>query len=462
MLSKDILMKVLHHSLKTGGDFAEIYMEDVDLCSMSMIDKKLERMNIGRSRGLGLRIYKGFNSVYTFTNDTSMFNLVEMASHAAASLGNVNNSLCVDINMREKIIDNNHEIMIIPSSVEVTTRKKLLEDLSLCAYSYSNEIKQCVCSYTFSDKKILIANSEGLITNDRRVRSRLSIEAIAQMNMDKQSGSENVGKLMGYEMIHKEVDIEKMANSAAKSAVKMLHSDYCKAGVMPVVIGSGFGGVIFHEACGHSLEATSVAKGNSVFAGKIGEKIANDCVSAADNATIANSWGSYNIDDEGTDARNNLLIENGVLKSYMVDRLNGRRMRMKSTGNARRQSYKYAPTSRMSNTYILPGDGNLKDMISSIDNGLYAEKMGGGSVNPMTGEFNFSVSEGYIIKNGKLDKSVRGASLIGRGEEILKEISMVGSDIELAAGMCGSVSGSVPVCVGQASIKVDNITVGGK
>ena len=242
----------------------------------------------------------------------------------------------------------------------------------------------------------------------------------------------------------------------------MVNAGYCPAGVMPVAIDNGFGGVIFHEACGHSLEATGVAYGRSQFAGKLGQKIANEKVTAIDDGTIPGAWGSINIDDEGTPAQKNVLIENGVLKSYMIDKFNGRRMGMPSTGNARRQSYAYTPTSRMTNTYIAPGTDKNEDIIASIEYGLYCKEMGGGSVNPVTGEFNFAVSEGYMIRNGKICEPVRGASLVGKGSQVIQDIDMVGTDLEMGQGMCGSSSGSVPTNVGQALIRVSSITVGGR
>ncbi|MGL5353484.1 MAG: TldD/PmbA family protein, partial [Clostridium sp.] len=221
-------------------------------------------------------------------------------------------------------------------------------------------------------------------------------------------------------------------------------------------------GVIFHEACGHSLEATAVAKGNSVFTDKLGQQIASSKVTAIDDGTISNAWGSTNIDDEGNKTRKNILIENGILKSYMIDKLNGRRMGAESTGSGRRQNYKFAPTSRMTNTYIANGTDKTEDIIKSIENGLYAKKMGGGSVNPVTGEFNFAVSEGYIVKNGVIQKPVRGASLIGKGSEIRMNIDMVGDNLGRGQGMCGSSSGSIPTDVGQPLIRVKEITVGGR
>ena len=231
---------------------------------------------------------------------------------------------------------------------------------------------------------------------------------------------------------------------------------------MPVVIAGGFGGVIFHEACGHALEATSVAPGTSVFAGKLGQQIAAPCVTAIDDGTMPNEWGSENIDDEGTPTQRLVLIENGVLRSYMVDRLNGLKMGMAPTGSARRENYTFAPTSRMHNTFIAPGSDDEDEMIRTMGDGLYAAQMGGGSVNTATGEFNFAVQEGYLIRDGKIASPVRGASLIGKGEQILMRIDRVGRHMTMGQGMCGSLSGSVPTNVGQPTIRVSSLTVGGK
>lgn len=269
------------------------------------------------------------------------------------------------------------------------------------------------------------------------------------------------GRRMGMEMFET-VDPKVVGARAAKQAVTMAGAGYCPAGVMTVAIENGFGGVIFHESCGHSLEATSVAYGQSQFAGKLGQKIANEKVTAIDDGTIPNAWGSVNIDDEGTPAQKNVLIENGVLKSYMIDKFNARRMGMAPTGSSRRQSFAYTPTSRMTNTYIAPGTDKNEDIIASMEYGLYAKEMGGGSVNPVTGEFNFAVNEGYIVRNGKICEPVRGASLVGKGSEILQNIDMVGTDLDMGQGMCGSSSGSIPTNVGQPLIRVSSITVGGR
>lgn len=329
------------------------------------------------------------------------------------------------------------------------------------AKDYSTDISQVNVTYLDKDQKILVANTEGIYVEDRRIRTRLGISAIASKGNENQTGFEGPGRAMGFEMFE-EVDPEYYGKEAARTAYTMLNAKNCPAGKMPVAIDNGFGGVIFHEACGHSLEATSVAKGNSVFSGKLGEQIASSKVTAIDDGTLANHWGSSNIDDEGNLTQKNTLIKNGILNSYMIDKLNGRRMNMQATGSSRRQSYKYAPTSRMTNTYIAAGEDKETDIIKSIDNGLYAKKMGGGSVNPVTGEFNFAVAEGYLVKNGEIKEPVRGASLIGKGSEVLMNIDMVSDNLKQAQGMCGSSSGSIPTNVGQPMIRVKEITVGGR
>jgi TldD protein len=290
----------------------------------------------------------------------------------------------------------------------------------------------------------------------------MAISAVADKGSGTQTGFFGPGRRMGLETFTELINPKDVGIKAAKQAVTMAGAGYCPAGVMPVAIDNGFGGVIFHEACGHGLEASSVAYGQSVFAGKLGQKIANEKVTAIDDGTIPNAWGSINIDDEGTPAQRNVLIEKGVLKSYMVDKFNGRRMGMASTGNSRRQSYRHTPTSRMTNTYIAAGEDKNEDIIGSIEYGLYAASMGGGSVNPITGEFNFAVNEGYIVRNGQICEPVRGATLVGKGSDVIQNIDMVGSDMDMGQGMCGSSSGSIPTNVGQPLIRVSTITVGGR
>ena len=307
---------------------------------------------------------------------------------------------------------------------------------------------------------VQISNSNGKLVQDTRIRTRMPVTAYAQDEKSMQSGFEGPGASMGLEF-YDTTQPEDIAKEAARIALVMLEAKDCPSGKMPVVIDNGFGGVIFHEACGHALEASAVSKDQSVFTNKLNTKIASDCVTAIDDGTIPNAWGSQNVDDEGNPQQKRVLIKDGELTSYMIDTLNGRRMNMASTGSSRRQSYKYEPTSRMSNTYIAAGKDKFEDLFKGIKKGLYAKKMGGGSVNPQTGEFNFAVNEGYMIIDGKITYPVKGASLIGNGAEILMNIDKVSDNLKRAQGMCGASSGNIPTDVGQPAIRVSSITVGG-
>lgn len=461
MISKEIATQVLEKCLITGGDFAEIFEEDSITNSISVLDDKVENILGGRDYGIGIRIFKNLKSVYAYTNDNSLSSLLDTAYKAAIALGKIEDGKSIVLN-NQKTFKNMHPIKIYPNTVDCKDKIKVMKTAYKSAKDFHSDISKVSVGYLDKEQNILIANSEGLYTEDTRIRTRLMINAIASNENENQTGSQNPGRLMGFEMFKDEVDPEYHAREAAKTAHIMLHAKNCPAGKMPVAIDNGFGGVIFHEACGHSLEATAVAKGNSVFCDKLGQQIASSKITAIDDGTMKNHWGSSNIDDEGTPTRRNVLIENGILKSYMVDKLNGRRMKIDPTGSSRRQSYKFAPTSRMTNTFIAPGNDKVEDIIKSIDDGLYAKKMGGGSVNPVTGEFNFAVAEGYLVKNGEIKEAVRGASLIGKGSEVLMNIDMVGDNLAQAQGMCGSVSGSIPTNVGQPMIRVKEITVGGR
>ena len=387
--------------------------------------------------------------------------MLDTAKKAALALGKVDNEEKMVVINNSKPITNINPIKLYPNSVDYQDKIKVMKTAYKSAKDYNSEISQVSVGYLDKEQNILIANTEGLYVEDKRVRTRLSVTSVASRGSENQTGHEGPGACKGFELFE-EIDPAYYGKEASRVAYTMLNAKSCPAGKMTVAIDNGFGGVIFHEACGHSLEATSVAKGNSVFTDKIGQQIASSKVTAIDDGTLPNHWGSANIDDEGTKTQRNVLIENGVLKSYMVDKLNGRRMKSKPTGNSRRQSYKFAPTSRMTNTFIAPGNDKVEDIIKSIDKGLYARKMGGGSVNPVTGEFNFAVSEGYLVENGEIKEAVRGASLIGKGSDVLMNIDMVGDNLAQAQGMCGSVSGSIPTNVGQPMIRVKEITVGGR
>lgn len=459
MLEKRIVENTLNAALKTGANFAELFVENTRKSNISMINGKVDKALSGIDYGAGLRIFHGNNAVYVYTNDTSEKNMLNMARQASEAIDGQAGSFCNRFNKSD--IHNIHSIKIMPDTVSKKQIVDILRSASDSAFQFDRLITQTGSSYIHKIQNILIANSEGLWAEDQRVRTRFSIEAIASSNTEKQSGRFSPGGHLGYELFD-QIDVNKISRQAALSAITMLNAVQCPSGKMPVVIDNGFGGVIFHEACGHGLEATSVAKNASVFAGRMGERIASDIVTAIDDGTICNGWGSENIDDEGTPSQKNVLIKDGILKSYLIDKLNAQKMNMKCTGSSRRESYRFAPTSRMTNTYIASGKSTPKEIISATEYGLYAKQMGGGSVDTATGAFNFAVLEGYLIKNGKIAEPVRGATLIGKGSDVLMKIDMVGNNLERAQGMCGSISGSIPTDVGQPMIRVSEMTVGGR
>ncbi|MDP0493202.1 MAG: TldD/PmbA family protein [Fusobacterium sp. JB021] len=459
MLDKKLLNKILEEALSTGGDFAEIFIEKKNVNSLFLTEGKLERSNSGKDFGVGIRIFKETYSVYGYTNDVEEENLMNSVRKISKAIEGIKKDIV--INLEKKEYENINKIEVYPEDVHKSEKVKIMKKAYEAAKNYDPIIKEVRISYLDVKQNVTIINSDGLWVDDERVRSRISIESIAEENGEMQTGRTSPGASMGFEFL-RDLDIESYAKEASRIAKTMLYADYCPSGKMPVIIDHKFGGVIFHEACGHGLEATSVAKGNSIFAGKVGEQIASPLVTFVDDGTLKNEWGSLTVDDEGTKTKRNVLIEKGILKGYMIDKLNGRRMGMESTGSGRRESYKYSPTSRMTNTFILNGDSNLEEMIKNTKKGLYAKYMGGGSVNPATGDFNFAVMEGYLIEEGKITKPVRGATLIGNGGEVLKKIDMVGDNLGYGQGMCGSVSGSIPTNVGQPAIRIKEILVGGR
>ncbi|MBP3377088.1 MAG: TldD/PmbA family protein [Clostridia bacterium] len=459
MISRLLLEDVLAVAMSTGADFAEVYAERTRNNGIRFLNGKIDTANDGVTSGVGIRAFIGTRTVYATTTDLTRSGLIRCARAVADALGESNAQ--INIHLTERVFPNIHPVKIVPGSTPMQTRTDILKSACFAASERDEKIKQVMGSLASVDHTILIANSEGLYTSDRHVRTRIAVQAVASDGHENQSGSASPGRGMGLEMFDF-IDPKSVGIKAADQALVNLRADYCPAGQMTVAIENGFGGVIFHEACGHSLEATSVGTGTSQMCGKLGQKIANEKVTAIDDGTIPGAWGSVNIDDEGHVTQRNVLIENGILKSYMIDRLGSRRMGMDMTGNGRRESFMYEPTSRMTNTFIANGPDKNEDIIASIEYGLYAKSMGGGSVNPLTGEFNFGVNEGYIVREGKICEPVRGASLIGTGSQILMDIDMVGQNLETAQGMCGSSSGSVPTDVGQPLIRVSKITVGGR
>ena len=459
MFDHKLLEEVLAVAMSTGGDFAEIFGESTRNNNVVFIDGKIDKIIDNTITGIGVRVFNGQRTVYASTSDVTREGMIACARSAADALGEGN--AAISIVLKPEGVNNIHTVLTDPFKSSMAVKTNILKTACFAAKEANDKIAQVQGNLLSVDRNIIVANSEGLLKNDSHIRTRIMVNAIAHKDGENQSGSCSPGRGMGLEMFEL-FEPESIGKKAAEQALVNLNAGYCKAGQMTVAIENGFGGVIFHEACGHSLEATQVGVGMSEMCGKLGQKIANEKVTAIDDGTIKNGWGSVNIDDEGTPTQRNVLIENGILKSYMVDRLGSRRMGMAMTGNSRRQNYGFEPTSRMTNTYIDNGTDKNEDIIASIEYGLYAKQMGGGSVNPLTGSFNFAVTEGYMIRNGKICEAVRGASLIGKGSQILQDIDMVGQNLATGQGMCGSSSGSVPTDVGQPLIRVKNITVGGR
>ncbi len=459
MIQKNLLEELLGIAVSTGADFAEVFAEQERSYQLRSLSGKIESVKDHLLCGVGIRAFCGTKTYYASTCDMSREGLLRCAANLAGAIGERQSGVAtLALSEREVLGD---KVKYLPGDVAATDKADILREACEGARATSDRITQVQGTYADVTREFMVANTEGLLAKDSKVRTRLVINAVASDGTENQSGFYGPGAGMGIELFER-VCPRAVGERAAKQALTNLGAVYCPAGTMTVAIENGFGGVIFHEACGHSLEATSVAIGASQMAGKLGQQIANPKVTAIDDATIKGAWGSYGIDDEGNPAQRTVLIENGVLKNYMVDRLGSRRMGMPMTGSSRRENYTYEPTSRMSNTFIDNGPDENEDIIASMEYGLYAKAMGGGSVNPLTGEFNFAVKEGYLVRNGKICEPVRGASLIGTGAQILQDIDMVGKNLERGQGVCGSASGSVPTDVGQPLIRVKKITVGGR
>ncbi|MDR2732358.1 MAG: TldD/PmbA family protein [Fibromonadaceae bacterium] len=457
--NSNLAKKILDFCLEAGASFAEIYEEETRKSHLSLKDNAIDGASASIIYGIGIRMLYGTEVLYGYTSDASEDALLNIAKNLSLAK-NKRESQKLQFGEEKNYMSYSEDNFKDPRVLGQSYKKDFLFAANSAA-RINPKILQVETSIADSVQNINIWNSEGLQISDSRARTRFSVNATAAENTERTSAHEAPGALGGFEFLEK-LPVEKLAASCAERALRMLSAPYIKGGQMPVVMGNAFGGVIFHEACGHPLETEAVRRQASPFCGKLGEQVAQPVLTAIDDGTLSGVWGSLAVDDEGTPTQKTILIENGILKNFLSDRVGATELGLPMTGSARRESYKFAPVSRMRNTFIAPGNFTLQDMLATVDNGLYAAKMAGGSVNPATGEFNFAVEEGYEIKNGKLGGAVRGATLIGLGHEILPKISMVGNDFELAAGMCGASSGHVPVCVGQPSIKVDSILVGGR
>lgn len=450
--------KILKTALREGGEFADIFLERSLTTSITCEDNRIERVVSGTDGGVGIRVIFNKRSAYAFSNDLSEASLISLAESAAkAARGDINASV-MDLRKREPSV--RFEIKKVPWDIPITEKVSLVERANKTARGYDNRIRQAAVAYRDFLQEVTIANSEGCFVEDRRVGTVFLVQVVAVEGDVIQTGYEPVGGHLGFE-IFDAVSPEDVALKAAKRGIMMLSARKAPAGKMPVVLSSEAGGTMVHEAVGHGLEADLAQQGLSVYTGKMGEMIASPLVTVIDDSTILGKRGSFAFDDEGTESRRRVLIENGVLKGYMYDRLTAMKDGVSSTGNGRRESYQHQPIPRMTNTMISPGDGKPEDIIKSVEKGLFVRKMGGGQVNTVNGDFVFEVSEGYMIDKGSIGEPVRGATLTGNGPEVLKMIDMVGSDLGFSIGTCGKDGQGAPVSDAQPTLRIPEIIVGG-
>ncbi len=461
MISKKLAIEVLNEMLSTGADYAEIFYEESTGKGLTIENGKVSSSSCGITSGAGLRLLKENQTVYGFTSDLSKKGLMDLANSLNKSF-NSKRLLTISDLVQIKAANRNP---VKNSYKNISTQDKIgliREGIEEIESLKDPRIVRYIGSFADNHRFVAVFNSKGKWFKRDTEFARMAYSVVVANEKGMETGFEGPGCQEDISFFKSKVQPRKIARKAAETALLMLTAKECPSGKMPVVIGNGWGGVLFHEACGHPLEASAVSKGLSCFSGKEGEMIASPIVTAVDDSTIPNGWGSIDIDDEGNLGTKRVLIKDGKLVNFMIDDFNGRRMNREGNGSCRRQNYKFCPTSRMSNTYIANGKSKPEDIIKATKLGLYAVSFNGGSVDPTTGEFNFGCSEAYIIRDGKIAEPVKGATLIGKGEEILKKIDMIGNDLALAQGMCGAASGSIRTNVGQPTLRISEILVGGR
>ncbi len=463
MISKKLAIQVLNEALSTGADYAEIFFEDSSAHSVLIENGKVETSSSNSLCGVGLRLLKDNQCIYGYTNDLSKKGLLALANSLNKSFNGERLITVTKLDMIKAKNRNpvNRSYNDVPVEDKIALLREGIDEINSLK---DPRIVRTFANFADTHRFVAVFNSKGKWFKRDAEFGRMMFQVIAADQNGFETGYEAPGAQQDISYFRTEkVNPKKCAREAAEKALKMLTAAECPSGKMPVVIGNGWGGVLFHESCGHPLEASAVAKGLSCFSkNKIGDMIASPIVSAIDDSTIPAQWGSIDIDDEGNLGTKRLLIKNGKLNDFMIDDLNGRRMGREGNGACRRQNYRYVPTSRMSNTYICNGKNTPEEVIGATKLGLYAVGFNGGSVDPTTGEFNFGCSEAYIIRDGKIAEPVKGATLIGKGFEILKKIDMVANDLDLAQGMCGASSGSIRTNVGQPTLRVSEVIVGGR
>lgn len=449
---------ILKRALAAGGEFADIYYEDGSYTSVVCEDAKVERVLSAADRGIGIRVVSGFSTAYAYTNRLSQESLLELAE--TVSRGVRSGVPHPDFDLCNRKTAAGHAIAIPPDQVELARKVELVNRADRAARGFDRRIRQVMAVYRDSRIKTQNVNSLGEFHEESSSSTVFMVQVVAQDGTVTQTGYEPVGAARGFELFDS-TSPEDLALKAAARGVMMLGARKSPAGQFAVVLSSEAGGTMVHEAIGHGLEADLVQAGSSVYRGRLGEKVASELVTVIDDATIPHARGSFGFDSEGTAAQKTVLVENGVLKGYLYDRLSAMKDGCASTGNGRRESYRNRPIVRMTNTLIAPGTSDPAQIVRSVSNGLFVKRMGGGQVNTVNGDFVFEVTEGYLIENGVIGEPVRGATLAGNGPKVLQQISIVGNDLGFGIGTCGKDGQGVPVSDAQPTLLIPAITVGG-
>ena len=460
-LSERLMERCLGEALSAGGDYADLYFESVTSTSLGMDEGLVKTASQGISLGCGIRVVSGERTGFAFTDDLSSERLLTAARTAALiASGPAKDRVS---GFRHIETPSLYPIAGLSADGEIEGKLALIKRADKAARDFDPRITQVRAGINDETRRILIAASDGTFASDTQPLARLNVFVIAKDSQNTARGSSGGGGRVTLDFFEAEKSPEHFAREAARTAVLQLGAAEAPAGEMEVVLGPGWPGVLLHEAVGHGLEADFNRKKTSAFSGLIGQQVASSKVTVVDNGTIANRRGSLNVDDEGVPTQETVLIENGILKTFLADKMNSRLMGTQSTGSGRRESYHHVPMPRMTNTYMLNGDDMPEDILKSVKRGLYAVNFSGGSVDITNGKFVFSASEAYLIEDGRVTRPVRGATLIGNGPEALKHVSMVGNDLALDEGIgtCGKAGQSVPVGVGMPTIKLDRMTVGG-
>ena len=459
MLDKELLLRVLKKTISSGGEYAEIFVENKKPTLIHLEDSKIEKVISGVDYGIGIRLIYDGRTAYAYSNDLSEESLLNAASEVSKAASKKATDSIIDLKTKSPSVS--FDIRLFPENVPVEKKISLVRKADNIARGYDSRIRQVSVIYNDFIQKVQIATTEGTIAEDERIHTLSVIQVVASDNGIVQTGYESIGGSLGFELFD-EIDTEELSLKAAKRAIMMLTARRAPGRRMPVVISSEAGGTMIHEAIGHGLEADLVQQGLSIYSKKMGQEIASSLVTVIDDSTIQKKRGSFRFDDEGMPSQHTVLLEKGILKSYMYDKLTAIKDGVLSTGNGRRQSYQYRPIPRMTNTFIAPGETPPEKIINSVDYGLFVKKMGGGQVNTITGDFVFDVQEGYLIKKGLVEEAVRGATLAGNGPEVLKSIDMVGSDLGFSIGTCGKDSQGVPVSDAMPTVRIPEIVVGGE